>query len=107
MKHINFDLFKDTEPYKLHRKNDPFTSKEAAYSVPSGKMRQLVFTLIEESGERGITAKEIMRKHPSIKYSSITARPTELEKLGLIFYKGDKRDSARVIRHMKYKRDDE
>jgi len=107
VKHINFDLFKDTEPYKLHRKNDPFTSKEAAYSVPSGKMRQLVFTLIEESGERGITAKEIMSKHPSIKYSSITARPTELEKLGLIFYKGDKRDSARVIRHMKYKRDDE
>jgi hypothetical protein len=48
-----------------------------------------------------------MSKHPSIKYSSITARPTELEKLGLIFYRGDKRDSARVIRHIKYKRNDE
>jgi len=95
-------IFTDTEPYKLHRKDSPFTSKEAAYLVPSGKMRQLVFIHIEESGEKGITAKEIMSKHPSIKYSSITSRPTELEKLGLIFYAGDKRDDSRVIRHIKY-----
>ena len=106
MKHTDMkqqSIFKDTEPYKLHRKDSPFTSKNAAYSVPSGKMRQLVFIHIEDSGEKGITAKEIMSKHPSIKYSSITSRPTELEKLGLIFYAGAKRDGSRVIRHIKYK----
>ena len=27
----------------------------------------------------------------------------ELEKLGLIFYAGDKRDGSRIIRHIKYK----
>ena len=100
---INLDLFGDTEPHKLHRKNDPTTSKEAAYSVPSGKLRKFVFAQIKEAGEKGITTKEIGRKYPTIAYSSITSRPVELEKLELIFYKGDKRANARVIRHIKYK----
>ena len=103
VKHTNLDLFKDTEPHKLYRKNDPFTSKEAAYSVPSGKMRKFVFAQIEEAGEKGITIKEMVFNNPHIPTSSITSRPIELEKLELIFYRGDKRNSARVIRHIKYK----
>ena len=100
---INLDLFEDTEPHKLHRKNDPITSKEAAYSSPSGKMRKFVFAQIEEAGERGTTIKKMVFNNPEIPSSSITSRPNELEKLELIFYRGDKRANARVIRHIKYK----
>ena len=41
--------------------------------------------------------------YPNMGYSTISSRPSELERLGLIFYAGDKRDHARVIRHTKYK----
>lgn len=93
----------DTEPHKLHRNNDPLTSVEAAYTAPSGKMKKFVLDLIEEAGERGITIKEMVFNNQNLPTSSITSRPNELEKLNLIFYKGDKRDNARVIRHIKYK----
>jgi|TARA_R110002110_G_scaffold206834_1_gene419032 hypothetical protein len=103
VKPINLNLFEDTEPHKLHRKNDPLTSIESAYAVPSGKMRQLVLDQILEAGEKGITIKEMVFNNQNIPTSSITSRPNELEKLNLIFYRGDKRNHARVIRHIKYK----
>ena len=43
------------------------------------------------------------KQFPDMSSSSITSRPNELEKLNLIFYAGDKRDGSRVIRHIKYK----
>ncbi len=95
-------IFDDLSPHKLHRKNDPLTSREAANSVPLSKRRAFVLGLIEESGEKGITIREMTKRFPNISPSSITSRPNELEKLNLIFYAGDKRDGSRVIRHIKY-----
>ena len=108
MKHINMNqqrLFDDLSPYKLHRKNDPQTSKEAAYSVPLAKTRAFVFNLITEAGEAGVTIREMTKRFPEISPSSITSRPNELEKLGLIFYVGDKRNGSRVIRNIKYQKE--
>ena len=108
MKHINIkqqSLFNDLSPHKLHRKNDPQTSKEAAYSIPLAKTRAFVFDLITEAGGVGVTVKEMKSAYPNMGYSTISSRPSELERLGLIFYKGDKRDHARVIRHIKYRRE--
>ena len=110
MRHINMNqqrLFDDLSPYKLHRKNDPQTSKEAAYSVPLAKTRAFVFDLITEAGEAGVTIREMTKRFPEISPSSITSRPNELEKLGLIFYVGDKRNGSRVIRHIKYQKENE
>jgi len=101
MKQLN--IFDDLSPHKLHRKNDPNTSKEAAYSTPLAKTRAFVLDLIEEAGARGITIRDMTKRFPEISPSSITSRPNELAKLGLIFYAGDKRDGSRVIRHHKYK----
>jgi Tfp pilus assembly ATPase PilU len=101
MKQLN--IFDDISPHKLHRKNDPETSKEAAYSVPLSKRRAFVLNLIEEAGAKGITIREMTKQFPDMSSSSITSRPNELEKLNLIFYAGDKRDGSRVIRHIKYK----
>ena len=108
MKHINIkqqNLFENIEPHKLHRKNDPQTSREAAYSVSHslGKTRSFVLGLIEEAGNKGITVKEMKKEYPDMGYSTISSRPSELERLNFIFYKGDKRDGSRVIRHIKYK----
>ena len=108
MKHINMkqqNLFENIEPHKLHRKNDPQTSREAAYSVSHslGKTRSFVLGLIEEAGNKGITVKEMKKEYPDMGYSTISSRPSELERLNFIFYKGDKRDGSRVIRHIKYK----
>ena len=108
MKHINMkqqNLFENIEPHKLHRKNDPQTSREAAYLVSHslGKTRSFVLGLIEEAGNKGITVKEMKKEYPDMGYSTISSRPSELERLNLIFYKGDKRDGSRVIRHIKYK----
>ena len=108
MKHTDMkqqNLFENIEPHKLHRKNDPQTSREAAYSVSHslGKTRSLVLGLIEEAGDKGITVKEMSKKSPDVCYTALSPRPAELERLNVIFYKGDKRDGSRVIRHIKYK----
>jgi hypothetical protein len=97
-------LFDNIEPHKLYRKNDPETSRQAAYSVSHslGKTRSFVLGLIEEAGNKGITVKEMNKEYPDISFSTISSRPIELERLNLIFYKGDKRDGARVIRHVKH-----
>ena len=100
MKQLN--IFDNLNPNKLHRRNDPDTSIDAAYSVPLSQRRAFVLNLIEEAGQKGITIREMTKRFPEISPSSITSRPNELEKLELIFYAGDKRDGSRVIRHIKY-----
>ena len=94
----------DISPHKLHRKTDPKTSKEAAYSINLSKSRTFVLNLIEEAGAKGITIREMTKRFPEMPSSSITSRPNELEKLGFVFYAGDKRDGSRIIRHIDYKK---
>ena len=101
MKQLN--IFDDLSTHKLHRKNDPDTSKDAAYSIPLAKTRAFVLVLIEDAGDKGITVKEMKKNYPDMGYSTISSRPSELERLNLIFYAGDKRNGSRVIRHIKYK----
>ena len=100
MKQLN--IFDNLNPNKLHRRNDPDTSIDAAYSVPLSQRRAFVLNLIEEAGEKGITVKEMEKNYPNMGRSTISCRPSELERLNLIFYAGDKRDGSRVIRHIKY-----
>jgi len=88
---------------KLARREDPATSKAAAHIVAGklGKMQQYVLTLIEEAGARGITIKEMQLLAHKQRPSSVSSRPNELHKRGLVFYDG-KRDGSRVIKLMKY-----
>ena len=98
------NIFDNISPHKLHRKNDPKTSKEAAYSINLSKSRTFVLNLIEEAGSKGVTIREMTKRFPEMPSSSITSRPNELEKLGFVFYAGDKRDGSRIIRHIDYKK---
>lgn len=88
----------DQPRYTLHRKGAPQTSIDAAYAVNLNRLEKLVMDAIVESGENGITAGELLRMFPAEKYSSITARPSSLERKGLIYYREDKRDKQRVMR---------
>jgi hypothetical protein len=89
---------------KLARSLDPSTSKAAAHIEAGklGQMQQYVLSLIEEAGARGITTKEMQLAHPEKRPSSLSSRPNELAKRGLVFYAGDKRSGGRVIRLSKY-----
>ena len=98
------NILDNISPHKLHRKTDPKTSKEAAYSINLSKSRTFVLNLIEEAGAKGITIREMTKRFPEMPSSSITSRPNELEKLGFVFYAGDKRDGSRIIRHIDYKK---
>ena len=88
---------------KIFRTTDPETSRQAAIIAPVENLRQKVLTMIQEAGEVGITAKEMQRKCPELTGGSISSRPKELEKEGKVFYRGDKRDGARVIRSKYWK----
>lgn len=96
------DLFADTEPRKIARTDGPQTSKDAAAIAPTGKMREFVFNLIALSGRDGVTIKEMTRANSHIQSSSITSRPNELIKLGLVFLRGDRRDGSGILRESKY-----
>jgi hypothetical protein len=91
-------VFEDTPAYKLARSNDPQTSKDAASEVSSGKMLTLVYKEVVKAGRHGVTTKEIRAMYPYLPYSSITARPAQLEAENRIYYEGDKRDRCRVMR---------
>ena len=95
--------YDDTPAYKLVRKEATQTSKDAANDVSSCKMLALVHEEGVKSGIKGITTKEIRNMYPHLPYSSITARPAQLEDQGDIFYQGDKRDRCRAMRASKFK----
>ena len=61
-------------------------------------MLNLVFLEVEQAGQKGITTKEIRARYPNIPYSSITARPAQLEAESKIWYASDKRKACRVMR---------
>lgn len=106
MKHTEMkqlSIFDKINPYNLFRKEDPATSKQAALKLNVSKKRAFVLGLVQDAGAHGITIKEMTRAHLDMPTSSISSRPNELEKLGLIFYLGDKREGSRIIRDIKYK----
>jgi hypothetical protein len=75
----------------LHRRKGPDTSVAAAQSVNPTDLEVMVLTAIEEAGEAGMTADELLDTFPGYSYSSITARPAALKRKGLILDSGRKR----------------
>lgn len=101
-----FDLF---EPHKLARADDPDTSKEAANSLEGdlSRLRAAVLKAIEDAGMEGLTLKELQLMFSGTTGGTISSRPNELRKQGLVFHvENDKRGTPRkgnVIRSSKYK----
>ena len=102
-----FDLF---EPHKLARSDDPDTSKEAANSLEGelSRLRAAVLRAIEDAGMEGLTLKELQLMFPGKTGGTISSRPNDLRKQGLVIHvENDKRGTPRkgnVIRASKYKK---
>lgn len=72
---------------KLVRRNDPETSHEAAQSVDTNRMEQIVYETIA-SFHAGCIADQVLEKLSMFPYSSVTARFSALNRKGLIEYTG-------------------
>lgn len=77
------DLF-DTPAYKLYRKEDPETSKEAAKSLGVSEMESVVASTIRDFGAAGCISDQVVDALPHHRYSTITARYKQLKEKGII-----------------------
>jgi len=76
------DIF-GTEPRKLHKTDGPSTSKDAAYSVNTNKMEQIVFDTIKSFGKTGCISDNVRDALPEYGYG-VTARYKALKDKDLI-----------------------
>ena len=84
------ERFFGTAPFKLVRKDSPQTSVEAAQTVDSTKLEQIVYEAIKGFPE-GCISDEILKMYPNYPYSSITARYRALLDKGFIEVTGVRR----------------
>jgi len=85
----SMDRFFGTEPFKLHRKDSPETSREAAQGVDSTKLEQIVYEAIK-GFPNGCISDEVLEALPEHRYSSITPRYRALLDKGFIEITGTK-----------------
>ena len=79
-----------TDPRTLHRQEGPITSVEAAYSIDVKGLENLVYKTIFRAGDTGIISDQVRAQHPTLCYSSVTARYRSLLDQGFIWDSGDK-----------------
>lgn len=91
------------QPHKLHRRDAPETSVDAAQKLNSADLEHMVYHDIRKFGENGCIQDDILALHPGKPYSSITARFASLIRKRLIVETGEKRNgnsgrAQRVLR---------
>jgi len=100
----SMERFFGTAPFKLVRNQDPVTSHEAAQTVDSTKLEQMVYEAIKGFPD-GCISDEILNMYPQYPYSSITARYRALLDKGYIEVTGVKRGrfgrNQRIMRSIK------
>ena len=79
----SMDRFFGTPAFKLVRKEDPVTSHEAAESIDTTKIEQLVYEAIKGFPE-GCISDQVLELFPQYPYSSITGRYKALLDKGYI-----------------------
>jgi hypothetical protein len=83
------EKFFGSPPFKLARKDDPQTSKDAAQAVDSTKLEQIVYEAIKSFPD-GCISDEVLEALPEHRYSSITPRYRALLNKGYIEITGTK-----------------
>ena len=79
----SMDRFFGTEPFKLVRNQDPVTSHEAAQTVDTNKLEQIVYEAIKGFPD-GCISDEVLEALPEHRYSSVTPRYRALLDKGFI-----------------------
>ena len=83
-----------TTPKELYRRDAVDTSVAAAHSLDVTRLEEMVYQAIKASGERGMTADDLLTKFSYLPYSSVTARPAALKRKGLIYDSGERRTGS-------------
>jgi len=86
----NLPNFFGTDPHLLH-KGDSETSEEAAYSVDTTKLEEMVYNKIFSFGKIGCISDDVRASYSHLPYSSVTARYAALKRKGFIKLTGEKR----------------
>jgi hypothetical protein len=79
-----------THPRKLARRRDPDTSHQAAGSVDTTRLEQMVYEAIKSFGRSGCISDQILSQFSTFPYSSVTARYRALMDKGLIEDTGER-----------------
>lgn len=85
------DVSPETRTEMLHRHHASDTSIEAAESIDTTRLEQMILEDIELAGVWGMTQDDLLHMHPRLAYSSITSRPAALKRKGLIYDSGERR----------------
>jgi hypothetical protein len=80
-----------TPPAMLAPTGGAATSTSAANVVPTTVLEKQVWLFVQSQGTQGATAYECIKHFNPVSDSTIHARPSSLERKGLIYYKGDTR----------------
>jgi hypothetical protein len=101
----SMDKFFGTPAFKLARKENPDTSKDAAERVDSTKLEQLVYEVIAKY-PNGCIADDVMTHFPNHGIQTISPRYAPLIRKGFIEDTGERRKSStgrsqRVMRVIK------
>jgi hypothetical protein len=87
-----------TDAYKLARKKDPDTSRDAAEAVDTARWEKRVLDIIKSYEGLGCiqddVLQDISRIYGYVSYSTVTARFKGLEEKNLIYYTGEKRKGS-------------
>ena len=78
------EKFFGSPAFKLHRKDAPATSVQAAEKVDTPSLEKMVYEAIKSFGEHGCISDQILEMFPQMPYSSITARYKALLSKGYI-----------------------
>ncbi len=89
----SMERFFGTEAFKLVRKEDPDTSKDAAEKVDSTKLEQMVYEAIAKY-PNGCIADDVMTHFPSHGIQTISPRYAPLIRKGFIEDTGERRKSS-------------
>ena len=85
--------FFGTEAFKMVRKEDPDTSKDAAEKVDSTRLEQMVYEVIAKY-PNGCIADDVMTHFPSHGIQTISPRYAPLIRKGFIEDTGERRKSS-------------
>ena len=85
-----------TDPHRIHRREAPETSVQAAYKVDTATDEETVFKLLCNN-PKGLTLKDLARMM-SKQNNQISGRITALLSKRMVEDSGERRDGCRVIR---------
>ena len=89
-----------TNPIKLRRNLDPYTSHQSAEKIDANRMEKIVWGVIDSFGEHGCISDQVQYALPEYRYSTITALYKALKGKGMIVTDGTSLNAESGRKHL-------